>query len=389
MITNDGKQIIAKFLIGQAPEYATHIAAGCGAIPLFPNQTVSSETVEELKEKKSLEFESFRVPISSRGFVKEGGVEKIVIKAQMPTDQRYEISEVGFFPAAANTIAGNFDSKSLSIFTPTETWVIYSQESSSTILEVTEDTILSDASANIIVDDLAFFLRSDSTIFDNENRRLRREGTRYYTNALAVSGSSSFIDKTGSIFIPSESSYRIENSDISFNFSQNLPTDQIKMVFSVISKLSNNDTPPDKVRIILDFVNNIPGLDIQSPKARLGIEIDSAEFTVLNTGQSPDPQNRYISVTKNISDLVVDDVFSFANINLLRMYACTLDSGGNSTNDYFVALDGLRIENISSENPLYNMVGYNIIRNDFALPILKAQNTNNFIEYRFGIGVDI
>lgn len=389
MITNDGKQIIAKFLIGQAPQYATHIAAGCGAMPLFPNQTLSNNKIEELKEKKSLDFEAFRVPISSKGFVRENGVEKIVIKAEMPTEQRYQISEVAFFPASTNSVAGNFDSKSLSVFTPSETWVIYSQESSSTILEITEDTILSDASANIIIDDLAFYLRSDSTIFDNSNRRLRQEGTRYYTNALAISGSSSFIDTSGNLFIPSNNSYRVENSSFSFNLGKNLPTDEIKLVFSVISKLSNNDTAPEKTRVILDFVNNLPGLDVQSPKARLGIEILQSDFSVPNTGQSPDPQNRYMSVTKKLSDFIVDDTFSWANINLLRMYACTLDSGDNPVDDYYVAIDGLRIENISSENPLYGMVGYNIIRNDFAFPILKAQNTNNYIEYRFGIGVDI
>ena len=33
MITNNGKEIIAKFLLGQAPAYATHIALGCGAKP--------------------------------------------------------------------------------------------------------------------------------------------------------------------------------------------------------------------------------------------------------------------------------------------------------------------------------------------------------------------
>jgi len=36
---------------------------------------------------------------------------------------------------------------------------------------------------------------------------------------------------------------------------------------------------------------------------------------------------------------------------------------------------------------LYSLVGYNIIKTDNGLPILKGENTNNYIEYRFGIGV--
>ncbi len=34
MITNTGKSIMAKYLVGQAPAYASHIAIGCGAKPL-------------------------------------------------------------------------------------------------------------------------------------------------------------------------------------------------------------------------------------------------------------------------------------------------------------------------------------------------------------------
>lgn len=390
MITNTGKEIIGKFLLGQAPEFATHIAVGCGAQPLFPNQTLSSETIDDLKERETLEFEAFRVPITSKGFIKEDGVEKIVFKAEMPTEQRYQVSEVGFYPSAANSTAGAYDSKALSVFTPTESWVIYSQDSSSNVLAITDNSILADASANVITDDLAFYISSDATIFDNEGRKLRQEPTRFYTNALAVSGSASRINiNPDNSFSVGSASYRIENSSLAFNLSQNLPTDQIKLAFSVISKQANNDTAPDKLRVILDFVNNLPGLELESPKARLGIEILQADFDVLNTGQSPDPQNRYRVITRTLSQFNVDDTFSWANINLTRLYACALDSSDNLLDTYYVAFDGLRLENVSSDNPLYGLVGYNIIRSDFAYPILKAQNTNNFVEYRFGIGVDV
>jgi len=390
MITNTGKEIIGKFLLGQAPEFATHIAVGCGAQPLFPNQTLDTAATNELKEKDTLDFEAFRVPITSKGFIKEEGVEKIVFKAEMPTEQRYQVSEVGFYPSDSNSTAGAYDSKSLSVFTPTETWVLYSQDSSSNVLAITDNAVLADASANVITDDLAFYISSDATIFDNEGRRLRQEPTRFYTNALAVSGSASRINiNPDNSFSVGSASYRVENSSLAFNLSQNLPTDQIKLVFSVISKQANNDTAPDKVRVILDFVNNLPGLDLESPKARLGVELEQSDFTVLNTGQSPDPQNRYRVITRTLSQFNTDDTFSWANINLVRLYACALDSSDNLLDTYYIAFDGLRLENVSSDNPLYGLVGYNIIRSDFAYPIIKAQNTNNFVEYRFGVGVDV
>ncbi len=60
---------------------------------------------------------------------------------------------------------------------------------------------------------------------------------------------------------------------------------------------------------------------------------------------------------------------------------------GSPSDSYFVLFDGLRIDNITSINPLYSLVGYNIISTNDGLPILKSENTNNYIEYRFGIGV--
>ena len=65
MITNDGKEIISKYLLGQVPSFATHLSIGCGAIPLDANDTVPST----LYAKQRLDFEMTRVPISSKGFV--------------------------------------------------------------------------------------------------------------------------------------------------------------------------------------------------------------------------------------------------------------------------------------------------------------------------------
>ena len=70
MITNKGKEIIAKYMLGQAPAYATHIALGCGP---KPNSTGN------FSEKQTMDFEMLRVPISSKGFVNEGGISKLAL----------------------------------------------------------------------------------------------------------------------------------------------------------------------------------------------------------------------------------------------------------------------------------------------------------------------
>jgi len=52
LITNTGKTILAKYLIGQAPAYASHIALGVGARPLE-----EVDDFADYSEKQKLDFE--------------------------------------------------------------------------------------------------------------------------------------------------------------------------------------------------------------------------------------------------------------------------------------------------------------------------------------------
>lgn len=459
MITFDGMQLIGKFLLSQAPDIATHIAAGIGPTPLLPDQTLPNSKTLEIQQKQNLEFEAFRVPISAKGFIKENGIEKIVFKAEMPTEQRYQITEVAFFPAAQNSIAGSFDSKTLATFVPTETWVIYASNSSSTINLVASN--VSNNDGDILITDKAFFINSNESLFNEQDRRERQEPPRFYNRTLVLSGDLNYLDGDFNV-LPID--HYIQNSTLSFNLNQNLPPDEIKLAISLLSTEKTNNSQPDKVRIVFDFVNDNPVSGFSSPKARAEIEIDGSEFLIPadNANGRPAGINRYKIITKKLSDFRLDDRFSWANINLMRAFASVIEeqtvivtnkeltnniatlnisndsnlfvgmsvditgmghpfdgtktlisaSGGKirfsesasanipsasvssgsatfngRTSSYKVVLDGLRIDNVSSQNPLYTMVGYDIIRNDNAYPILKAENTNNYIEYRFGIGV--
>ena len=58
MITSTGRDILAKYLIGQTTSFASHIAIGCGPLP--------SLTSADYREKTELDFEMDRYPIISR-----------------------------------------------------------------------------------------------------------------------------------------------------------------------------------------------------------------------------------------------------------------------------------------------------------------------------------
>lgn len=375
MITNHGKQLVAKFLLNQAPAYASYIAAGVGSKPLSTSASVSISP-----EIKSLDFEAFRVPISSKGFIKEDGLEKIVFKAEMPSEQRYQITELGVYPAINNSVAGRYDSKLLVTFSPTEQWQYFISGNASAIPYPNEALDDDNASSNLNADiQDVLFINSESTVFNNIARKNRQEPPRFLNRSLMVSGSTSFLD---ALFEPSEGSLSIENPLLSFDLGNNLPEDQIKLALSVVSRNATTNTNPDSIRILVEFINNIPGLTTTAPKARLKITLSDADLR-----DSQGNVNRYIVINKFLSQFIKDNTFSWANVNYIRIYTSVLVSDEPS-DDYFIVYDGIRLENLTSQNPLYTLFAYNVIQTEDGYPIIKQENTSNYIEYRYVIGVD-
>ena len=375
MITNNGKQLVAKYLLGQVPAYASFLAAGVGPSVLSINQNV-----EIPSDKDSLDFEVFRVPIISKGFIKQDGVEKIVFKAEMPSEQRYQITELGVFPAASNSVAGKYDSKLLVSFSPTEQWQNTLNGNASATLYpnrvLDDDNLLGNLDADI--EDISF-INSDSTMFNTETRKDRNETPRFLNTCLMVKGNTANLGET---FIPLENSISIENSNISIDLGKNLPDDKIKLAISLVSKTSSTNLNPDLVRIKIEFVNNISGITTSSPKATLKISLNDSDFR-----NEFNQITRYIVVEKPLSQFTKDDNFSWSNVNFIRIYSSVIVDNEPS-DQYYLIFDGMRLDNVTSENPLYSLFAYNRLKTEDSYPILKQENTSNYIEYRFGIGVD-
>lgn len=383
MITTDGKNIVAKYLLNQAPEFASHIAVGVGgqALPTSSSATFSASV-------QSLEFEVARVPILSKGLLKEGGQEKIVFKAELPIEQRYQITELGVYPAAANVVAGNFDSRILSTFSNSEPWAYSNnQDNSGTVsyigplkIDATTAGDIETLLDNYTLDDFVF-INSNSPIFEYSERINRGEPPRYLNKSLLVSGSTSVVDgampaSSASINTSSGSSYYIENNSISLNLGKNLPTDQIKLAFSVIStaRLGANSSTPHNVKIRLEFLNNSAN---STSIAYVNIALQDTDIDLM----------RYQVVTKSLSDFTTDQDFSWSSINAIRIYTCIHDDSNVKTGQHFVLYDGIRFENISSYNPLYSLVAAERVKTLDENPILKKENSTSYVEYRFGIGV--
>ena len=384
MITNKGKSIIGKYMLGQAPAYASYLAVGCGPIPL---QT--EDVADNFATKENLDFEMFRVPISSRGFVNENGIDKIVLTAELPTEERYEITEVGLYSAGSNPSAGAQDSKTVFAFTQGENWEYHTSSAAIAIPIVSvpldpndDDIINATGTANGV-----FQTNADNSIFYNTDRVARYERARFLNNTILMQGDDSDLSLGGggsggvdNIVIDSGNHIHLTSPNV--DFSRNSPIDELKLAFSLVNRDGGSASVPDTIRILVDFA----GTDQTSPSiyARFEVNIedgvDGYDFAA----------NRYFVVSKQLQELYKSQNFTWDAVNVVKIYVSIFDSlsgGLHPTSDYYIALDAMRLENISTVNPLYGLTGYSVIKNDDATTIIKSPNTNNYVEFRFSIGV--
>ena len=373
MITSKGKSILGKYLLGQAPAYASFIAIGCGARPLD-----TTDVLGDYSNKKNLDFEMLRVPISSRGFVSEGGLDKIVFTAELPAEERYEITEVGIFSAKSNPSAGAYDSKTVFSFTNTENWNYHTSSSATAITPIS--AALDASNDNIISTALKVFqTNADNSIFYKTSRAARYERCRFLNNVILMRGDDATLTVSGGHFVIGAGSNHIHYTRPSANFSQNSPTDELRLAFSVINKDGDSSLAPDTVRVLVDFASTDAGT---GEYARFEAEIVNGT----GTGEYDLDENRYVVISKQLQELYTSANFTWNAVTVAKIYVSAID-GGTVSDDYYIALDSMRLENIGTVNPLYGLTGYSVIQNPDSESIIKAPNTSNYVEFRFSIGV--
>jgi hypothetical protein len=449
MITNTGKNILAKYLIGQTSSYASHIAVGCGADPLDVG-----DQFENYTNKKTLDFEMFRIPITSRGYVNVDNVPYVVFTGELPSTERYEISEVGIYSAGSNPSAGRFDSKTLLAFTRNELWEYHGIGEAVAIPTV--EARLDSQQDNIIDVPFESFQTGAENITFSEylDRVNRKERARFLSNSIFMRGNeaniisdipitgasgdgesvtytttidhqlivgervtissvnpSSFnaIDaivtasdrssNTFSILSDNEDSFisgglvtpkhltlvsgnHIHLTGVNFNLDNNAAGDELKLAFSIVNKTgAPKNSPgsavsePSKVRIIVEFASSE---EITAQFARFEVDLDESDFD----------DTRYVVVTKKLEELYKTSAFSWGGVSIVKVFPSVF-FGSSPSSNFYVCLDAMRLENVSTQNPLYGLTGYSVIKNQDARPIVKQPNSSNFVEFRFAFDIDL
>lgn len=375
MITNTGKAILAKYLIGQAPSYASYIAVGCGS---KPQSLVAGSS--DYSAKESLDFEMFRVPITSRGYVTtDSNATELVLTAELPTEERYEITELGVYSAGANPSAGANDSRILYSFSSGENWELHDQDVAEAI--ISEFGALDTQGDNIIRSDVGnggiiFATNADNSLFNTNTRIDRDERSRFLNSMIVMRGDFSSISKTNNVLVPDSQARHIHLTGTQIALDKNSPNDQIKLGFSVISKDGADAGNPATVRVVVEFASDdLAGANGQY--ARMQQEYTSSDFT----------DTRYIVMSQNLEDLIKSAEFSWSSMSIVKIYISVLDSLGDPDPNYYVAVDAIRFENLNTKNALYGLTGYTVLKTENAHPVVKEANTANLVEFRFAMDV--
>lgn len=399
MITNVGKNLLAKYLVGQTTSYASHIAIGCGPKPVENDYEFTDLELDAIRDKKNLDFEMLRMPIISRGFVDEDGLSKIVLTAELPTAERYEITEVGIFSAASNPVAGAFDSKEVYSFTDTDDWKYNQAGGPPSVIFVKEEPLDEEENdGTITVVDTregsptegqelkVFATNADNRIFTSPDRVGRNERCRFLNNIIVMRGDTSTItvDGQGEMQVSLTSDY-IRLDSPSVNFSKNSPLDELRLAFSIVSRVEDSVTVPDNVKILIEF-SHVGPLGTNE-YAKFQVDIDDQAFSAgVSTDERDLTTNRYVVSGKQFQNIKKTTSFSWEQVSLSKIYA-QITKSGIASDSFYLCLDGLRLENVTSTNSLYGLTGYSVIKNRDERPIIKSANTTNYIEFRFALDV--
>jgi hypothetical protein len=328
MITNTGKAILAKFLAGYTPSYASYMVFGSGAKPLL---TTTTPNLNELKTKETLEFETFRAPIISRGFVtdviNDTDVSRIVFTAEIPSLLQYKITEVGIVPAKSNPSATFGDSRMLYGFTSAENWQLHANGSVKTpdqvisLLNAVDSTNIADE----ITNKKTFKVYNSDSIFSRDSRVNNYEGGRYLDEIIVLCGNSSDLqsynlsslygEKFTDILQPvGNYNYHIHLLGSNLDLSKNSVDDKLKLAYTVIRKNETTTNIPSSINILIQFVNNDENNSVL------------AQMQIIKSNLSSVFSNRYFVETQSLSDLKYFPGFSWQSVSSIKVYASAKDA---------------------------------------------------------------
>ena len=368
MITNKGRDLISKYLLGYVPSYASYISFGCGAEPgATPDPT-----------KTSMDFEMLRVPISSRSVLVEKdvsdptdpGYNKISFAGEIPLEDQYIITEVAVWSDGKDSTKTS-DSRVLFAFTNDENWRISSGNTTEEIVFYSDpisgvlDPINEEGAIGI--DDEIFAVDADNLTLLSGGRD-PKDGARFLNKTIMVRGDAETSGKK--IFIDGRS--------LSLTGS---PLDKLKFAFALYPKDPANLTPlPTELSFTMTFKSD-PNIDSNIDFTDPNVEVPNGVAIwrhTMDAANTPQP-SRYNVVSTPIKDILVSSQSPIpTNLRYVEIEFDAFDE------NWYAGIDAIRFDSEITTNPLYVMSGYTVVSQD---ALIKKANTNAYAEFRFGLDI--
>lgn len=349
------------------------------------------KVILDFSSKTSMDYEMLRVPIKSRSQRNENGLRIVELSADLPTTERYEISEIGLFSDISDTQAA-VNNKVLFSFSNEYIWQYHKNSTISEIPKITQALDAGNALNTISVTDEVFEANSNNAVFNNTSRLYRQERPRYEKSTYFMLGNTSNLVKTGSgttaspyRLTPTTTTNHIEASVSGLSQLQKATnpaqgeSDEIRVALSIVNKV-NATAAPDEVRVIVEFAT----------QEGTGSETTSYRYArfhgTMTTAEQNFTTNRYVVLKQKMNQLEVSQNFSWDQVKFAKIYVSVIKDGSASSN-YYVALDSVKFEYTTSQNPIYGLTGYTLIKNANNLTVTKEENAVQSITFKFAVGV--
>ncbi|MCF8135657.1 MAG: hypothetical protein K9J32_09250 [Synechococcus lacustris] len=313
-------------------------ADGAGDFTMNFTPPTNSLVIKNNADKTTLDYEMFRIPITSRGFDSESTINKVVLTGELPTQDRYLMTEIGIFSSGTNPTATTSDSRAVFTFTEGEGWEHHTSVSTTLVTSATQFQSSNVGTVNtastLTASEDVFTLNSTNSIFDADAHKLSNAKPRNLSNFIIIRGDLSNINTSGAVWTATGEPH-IHLTNQRFAFDANSSIDQLKLAFSVINRNplsgANAAVSPDNLYVMVEFSSSESETDSENQYARMQLTLTSTDFNN-STG------TRYFVATKTFGELLTSVGFTWDSVKVVKIY---IEAGTVSTIDNTVTFKTL------------------------------------------------
>jgi hypothetical protein len=444
MITDKGVELLGKYLVGQIPSYASHIAIGCGANPrtgislsiinkaltssvatittsdphgFYVGDMVSISGVDDtfngtyeittVPSSETFTFSKTTANVASTAVSPEG---LATLDFSLKTSLDLETARVPITSRTLNVDSGVTEvvfTAELPVderYAITEVGVYPSEDNSAAGTEVrrilygfqeTDGWLFNDVSAATSLELPIKQTRLDSAstgdidVTETFFQTYPDNATFLFESRLNRQEQPRYL--SNAVIVRGDSSLLDDDSSEPASAQDHLVLSGVDLSF-----LDRANPAKDEIRLAFSVINKTLG---GADPSRVQVMVEFANTDAYNPStyarlrfneisDNYDYSDRYIVASSTLANLDQTENFKWSAVSFIKIY---VDIDNSSS--YYAALDALSFENLSSIDAQYGMSGYTVIKNSASIgspqsrPVIKYDNELSLLEFKFALDV--